>query len=379
MPVGAGFRGGIILDNINPHPKVLPKINSSKRYCNPILKNIFTGPITIFTAMIPVEKQPAVEKALLKTFGARQPDDIQPMTKGLSGSLVFKISVNDKAYLMRVIPEAISRDNPAYYFECMQAAADAKLAPAVQYVDIEDRICITDFIAARPFPITKAVTEMADPVKRLHSLPKFANTLPYLAAADGFFEKFRQRGQLPEAMMQLLVERYARISAIYPRNDQENMVSSHNDLKPDNIIWDGVKPWLVDWEAARLNDRYVDLAAIANFVVKTEEDELAFLERYFGTPSTDYQRARFYLMSNILHVFCLVICTISSQGEPLPVEEARPAFEEFHQQLWEGNMDLGQPEEKLRYGLVHLDAFLHKTAGSRFEASLNIVAAGNLE
>jgi aminoglycoside phosphotransferase (APT) family kinase protein len=337
----------------------------------------FYRPITNSTAMIPAEKQPAVEEALLKTFGVHHPDDIQPMTKGLSGSLVFKISIRGKDYLMRVIPEAVSRDNPAYYFECMQAAADAKLAPAIHYVNIEDRICITDSIAAQPFPIAKAVTEMADAVNRLHGLPRFANTLPYLAAADGFFEKFRQRGQLPEAMMQLLVERYARISAIYPRNDQEDMVSSHNDLKPDNIIWDGAKAWLVDWEAARLNDRYVDLASIANFVVKCEADERELLECYFGAPPTEYHRARFFLMSNILHVFCLAICSMpAAQGRLLPIDAARPEFNEYHQLLWEGKINLGDPEEKLRYGLVHLDAFLRKTGSDRFLASIRTVEAG---
>lgn len=327
--------------------------------------------------MIPAHKQTAVEQALQDTFGVNHPDNMQPMTKGLSGSLVYRIMLQDKPYLLRVIPDAASRDNPAHYFGCMQAAADAGLAPAIRYLNIEDRICITDYITAKPFPIEMAVKEMAAVVKKLHGMPSFFTVLPYVAAADSFFERFRLQSILPAETMQLLSERYRLISAVYPRNDRENMVSSHNDLKPDNIIWDGAKPWLVDWEAARLNDRYVDLAAIANFIVKNEADEQELLERYFGAPASDYQRARFFLMSNIVHVFCLAICSLSAaKSELLPDGASRPGFGDFHQLLWDEKIDLGDPEEKLRYGLVHLDAFLHKTGSPRFAESIRIIEAG---
>ena len=34
------------------------------------------------------------------------------------------------------------------------------------------------------------------------------------------------------------------------------MVSSHVDLKPDNMLFDGERVWLVDWQAGFANDRY---------------------------------------------------------------------------------------------------------------------------
>ena len=37
------------------------------------------------------------------------------------------------------------------------------------------------------------------------------------------------------------------MAAVYPHDDAE-MVSSHNDLfKPDNMLFDGNRLWLVDW------------------------------------------------------------------------------------------------------------------------------------
>ena len=47
---------------------------------------------------------------------------------------------------------------------------------------------------------------------------------------------------------------------------------------------DGDRIWLVDWEAAFLNDRYADLAVVANLFVHSEEDEQVFLQEYLGRP-----------------------------------------------------------------------------------------------
>ena len=63
------------------------------------------------------------------------------------------------------------------------------------------------------------------------------------------------------------------------------MVPSHDDLKPENILFDGHRVWLVDWEAAFLNDRYFDLAIVANFVVTNDAEERAYLQEYFGQRS----------------------------------------------------------------------------------------------
>lgn len=54
--------------------------------------------------------------------------------------------------------------------------------------------------------------------------------------------------------------------------------------------------WLVDWQAAFVNDRYFDLAVAANFVVTSDGDECTCLEQYFGQRPDKFQRARFFLM-----------------------------------------------------------------------------------
>ena len=101
-------------------------------------------------------------------------------------------------------------------------------------------------------------------------------------AVDGFIQRFQAANILPKGESEELFARYARVFAVYPHHDPD-MVSSHNDLfKPDNILFDGHRVWLVDWEAAFPNDRYADLAVVANLVVTNNAEERVYLQEFFG-------------------------------------------------------------------------------------------------
>ncbi len=326
--------------------------------------------------MIPETKQLAVTKALQTAFGVAAFDEIQPLTKGLSGSLIFKMTVRQKPYLLRVVDRPDSRDNPAQYFSSMQAAAQVGIAPAVHYISSDDRVSITDFIVEQPFPITDAPDKMGALIRQVHALPIFAHSVNYVDVADRFYQRFQASNLLPESVPNDLFGLYDRIRAIYPRHDPANVVSSHNDLKPDNIIFDGRRPWLVDWEAAFANDRYVDLAAMANFVVRSAPDEARFLTHYFGYEADEYQRARFFLMSQIVHMFCVTLCmNPATIGQVITKKEtAQLSFRSFHDQLWKGEISLANDEAKQHYAWVHLQQLLSNLYSERFEDALYTVS-----
>ena len=327
--------------------------------------------------MIPENKQDALQKALQKAFGVNQYEAVEQLTKGLSESLVFKITVHGLPYLLRIINGTGSRDKPVDYFDCMQTAAQAGLAPYIHYLSIDYGISITDFITEQPFMIADARETMADMIRNLLGLPKFSSRLDYVDAANHFFQKLRASQIVREAETKELFLLFERIVNIYPRNDVANLVPSHNDIKPDNIIFDGTRPWLIDWEAARLNDRYLDLAAIANFVVKNDDEEADFLRRYFGGIVDEYKHARLFLMSCIVHMFCFTLCIMSvTVGKPIDINNiVHPGFREFHHRLWKGEINLANKEAKLQYGLVHLEELKRKMNTRRLEESLQIVVS----
>src|SRR6185369_13335792 len=139
-------------------------------------------------SMIPPDREPTVKKALRTAFDVDEFEDILPLTKGLSGAAVFKITVHGSPYVLRVIFRTETRDKPEYYFECLQTAANAGLAPRIFYLDIEDRISITEFIQEQYFPVSEARIKMADLLRDLHALPKFSNQLHYMDASDAFLQ-----------------------------------------------------------------------------------------------------------------------------------------------------------------------------------------------
>jgi thiamine kinase-like enzyme len=169
---------------------------------------------------------------------------------------------------------------------------------------------------------------------------------------------------------------YEHIKSIYPRNDSD-MVACHNDLKPENVLFDGEQVWLVDWEAAFLNDRYLDLAVVANFLVRSEDDERAFLQCYLGEEPTEYHHARFFLMSQLLHIFYFTVfmVIVSGAGETIDLNLFNTIdYRTFHDQMWAGEINLANNDARQQYAWVHLQQLLHNLQLKRFDESLKIIS-----
>jgi len=324
--------------------------------------------------LIPEEKNARVSRALRETFGVTECEDIRKMTKGLSSDLVFRIVVHGSPYLLRIMTHIDERMDPGRIFACMSAAAKAGLAPCVRYINTEAGISITDFVEAIPFPAAHALVQLPGTLHRLHALPPFPKSFNYVTAHNGFIWRFRKTNLLPKAEVEEVFTRYEQLCAAYPRLDSD-MVSCHMDLKPENILFDGQHVWLVDWKAAFVNDRYFDLAVAANFLVANDVDELIYLERYFGQQPDEYQRARFLLMRQVLHMLsATAFLLLGSAGKPINLSEKLPSFRDLHRRIWAGEANLEDNDLRIVYGMVHWEQLLQNMRQRRFEEALRIVS-----
>jgi len=233
--------------------------------------------------MIPQEKIAAATRGLNEAFGLDAFDDIRDLTERPGSNRAFRIVVRGSAYLLRINTRT---GDTARHFRCLQAAAEAGLAPRVRYASAEDRIFITDFVEALPFPAADALRRIPAALRTLHALPPFPvapfnTTCTFLLnkgpALDGLLQKFRAANILPEHDLAELLSQYEQLAAAYSSLDPDP-APSHNDLfKPDNMLFDGSRLWMVDWEAAFQNDRYADLAVVANMLVANEAEEQTYL------------------------------------------------------------------------------------------------------
>jgi aminoglycoside phosphotransferase (APT) family kinase protein len=333
--------------------------------------------------MIPQEKSAAVTLGLKETFGVAELEDIRDLTERPGSNRAFRIIVRGSAYLLRINTRP---GDMKLHFTCMQAAADAGLAPRVRYASPEDRISITDFVETVPLPAPDALVRIPVALRTLHALPPFPGspfntTCTFLLnkgpALEGFLQKFRSSNILPENETEELLARYQQLAAVYSRLDP-NLAPGHNDLfKPDNMLFDGNRLWLVDWEAAFQNDRYADLAVVANMIVTNESEERIYLQEYFGEPPDKYQSARFYLTRQLAHMFyAMAFLTLGSPG-PIDQSKPVPAYNDFQRRFWAREVSLADNQTKTIYGRVHWEHLSLNMRQARFDEALRIVSDRN--
>jgi aminoglycoside phosphotransferase (APT) family kinase protein len=338
-------------------------------------------------ALVPEEKHGAVEKALRAAFGTAEVEEVTPLTGGGSGAAVLKVTVGGVPYVLRVIRHVHDLNDPARQFVCLRRASDAGISPRLHYADAADAVSITDHVA--PVPLRDhpgpPLVALGEAIKAIQATPTFPAFVNHLDGVDGFIRQVRAAGVLPEGETREHFALYARLAEAYPRHDPD-LVSAHNDLNPRNVLFDGARLWIIDWESAFRNDRYADLANVANFFFTDEpadggpgweEDQL--LGAYFGASPSDYQRARFFLMRQVSHLsyaMLLALLALSRRppGHPWDAGMETPRLHEFHRRLaghGAGPQDpLATPEGLFFYGKVWLNEALHHMRGPRFEESL---------
>ncbi|WP_372782015.1 phosphotransferase [Phenylobacterium sp.] len=334
---------------------------------------------------IPEALRPALDRALMKTFGTIEFDAAPtPLTGGLSGAQVLRIRVGGIAYALRL---TLARDplrDPERGFACLRTAAEACLSPTVRYADAADGVAIMDLVAVQPlaaYPGDGAplLVELAQAVRVLHRTPAFPPLVDYMTGVGELIAQHRAGGLIDPAATEELSDRFAGLARAY-RTAPGDLVSSHNDLNPGNILYDGRRLWIVDWEAAFLADRYVDLATLANWFVKDPGGEDLLLRTYFGAPPTPEQRARFEVMRIVNHLFLGTVFHNAAAAErpgqtPADRTLAAPSLAEMHRGLGSGAVSFASWDDRVAYGKARLTAALDGLRSPALAEALETLAA----
>jgi hypothetical protein len=253
------------------------------------------------------------------------------------------------AYLLRVETGRDALRDPHRGYACMRLAAEACLAPRVRYADPGDGVAITDFVEAGDDLSTPAdrVVELAQAVRALHAIDGFPPLVDYLDGVGAIVTQ--ARGVFPAGAFDCWTTLHAACWRL-----PVEAVSSHNDLNPRNLIHDGRRVWLIDWEAAFRADRYVDLSAIANVFAPDADGEALLLRTYFGRQATAAERARLYLFRQVSHVFHAAVFAVGLAGQARADSLDGPALDVIHQGLALGEPLLETVQGRLDYALARL-------------------------
>jgi aminoglycoside phosphotransferase (APT) family kinase protein len=335
------------------------------------------------SGLIPNARRDAVHTALRATFGASAADDFQPIRGGVSGALICRFGVLQRNYVLRLEPDRIALHDRQRVFACLVAAAAAGAAPSVHYCDPATGVAIMDFVSSRPLSehpggpvgLARALGALIARVQATPPFPIFGTYPEVIGRALAVLGKsiFFAPGQLgPHA------EGLARIAAALSW-DTSSLVSCHNDPNPRNILFDGERVWLIDWELAFRNDPLVDLAILTTELVEAPELEDALLEAAFGRIPKRRLRARLSVIRLLTRLFygCIVLDSLADTLRSAPdvgLAACTPAA--FRAAVAEGRLATGTPEIAYAFGKMSLAAFTDGLATPAFDEMLKLIEQG---
>ncbi len=205
---------------------------------------------------------------------------IEPLSGGLS-TRSFKVSDFGGDHVVR-----IGSDIPVHHVSRKQeravsyAAAQAQISPKVTY--FEDDLLVIDFIHGQT--MTEAdmkpnLRRIIDVIRNVHD----TMALHLRGSVNIFwvFHVLRDYVGLLKDQSQDLSEIEKLISTLEKLQEPLPIIVGHHDLLPANIIDDGKRLWLIDWEYGGFGTAMFDLANIsANGNFDAHDDKL-MLDHYF--------------------------------------------------------------------------------------------------
>ena len=335
---------------------------------------------TPLSSLIAASRISAVEMALLQTFGKTEVDEITLLRGGLSGSAVFKMVIDDQPYLLKLSEPSTTITAPPPLY--LQLVGKAGIAPPLHYLDAATGVSISAFIESTPIfslPPDKIISELAVTIKAVHQVTVDGMALGLLKLVDGVVQWLEQSNLFAQNIWDEFMCYYGIIKNKYPWQDTEKVLS-HNDLNPSNILWDGKKVWIIDWDVASLNDPYVDLAIAANFFVHRQADEKLLLDVYFGKAASPLQIARFNIMRQVCRIiFAKEMLQRAVQSKPAvflhQVDVEGSSLKEVGTQLRTGKLSLQTYEGQFMYGKALFNEALQQMRSPQFAQYLTICVA----
>ncbi|SEO13888.1 Thiamine kinase [Mucilaginibacter gossypiicola] len=324
-----------------------------------------------FSTLFPPHRKDAVEAALLDAFGTTAIDNMTTLAGGLSSAHTYQLTVDGQVYVLKLSPPNLSATN-------LSLAADANIAPALHYRDTVTGVSISDYIENQPiravFTPDKLISEIAAIVKAIHLIPSGVDGAPLFETVDSLIGQFKQSRILSGPVFDECFTNYAILKSCVVLTDSDR-VFSHNDLNPNNILCDGKRIWVIDWDAAHLNDRYIDLANLANFFVHTEEQEHLFLSTYFDGDVDEYKKARFFTMRQVCRiVYAMLMFQLAAQHKPANYKHDQKMegidLQLFFVLMGKGEISLANYDGQLMYGKALLNTAVDQMRSVGWASSL---------
>lgn len=300
-------------------------------------------------------------------------ESVAVLSGGLSGARSYAVTTSTGAYVLKVGSESQPREAFEQQVSVQRRAADAGVAPALRHVDAASRAILADHAPGVPLGVALSdpsrarlvLLQVVRQLSTLHSLP--TTNVPRvdpIARAKALAEELRERGAFPtwgeslESVLADVAEQFAR---------DPRYVVSHNDVNPGNVLCDGERAWLVDWDSAGLGHPHYDLATLSLFFDLTVDDALGLLSAASEARPEPSDRGVFSACQRAAAI-AYGLTFSSLVDEPLeanaPSADAVPSLADCWRDLRVGALDLESSRGRALLGQAFLARGLRAEAAS---------------
>jgi thiamine kinase-like enzyme len=223
-----------------------------------------------------------------KSLAAR-PRAVRELPGGLTNRN-YKVTTPDGTFVARISiggSELLAIDRDCEYRNSVTAAAAGAGPPVLEYRP-GDRLLVIGYLEGRTLDAAGVAAagnlpRIAAACRRLHAGGRFGNDFDMFDIQRRYLAVARSRGfRIPAGYDDLAPRFGAAEQALAVR--AEGTVPCHNDLLPANLIDDGERIWLIDYELSGNNDACFELGNIAA-EARLPGDALAELvTAYYGRP-----------------------------------------------------------------------------------------------
>jgi hypothetical protein len=288
---------------------------------------------------------------------------------GLSGAKIYKVTstASKKIYLVRYSSGIFGPKEIFHEFAIQKKMGSLGVSPKVYYSNPKRGIVVMDYIDNKLSPgrdpnilnnISGSYESLVKLIRDVHESQELNRQLTDRIALDYIKRSYQQ---LPDHFLDrndtALLERI--VNTPWPA---DKPVLSHNDFRSDNLLYDGKRFYLIDWELGGLSHPFYDLAYFANYQALLPKEGEELLSLYLKKMPTCEELKTFSHLRRIAFGFSatLALPGLAELGDVVKQpREGEPSFNSL-KELWkridEGSLNFEVPRNEYRISLFLLRA-----------------------
>ncbi|HAT8648937.1 TPA: phosphotransferase [Legionella pneumophila] len=313
-----------------------------------------------------------VPNIIKSVFNLTWDGELFELNGGGSSSAIYKFKINNIRYVLRLMGLDAPIKDRLTQIICAKEAASINLGPQCYYSDAEQGIVIMEYIESQTLSKEIVLKEMPSLLSKMHSKTQFPEPFCIIFPYMKDFITNICNAVPSEEIIEYLTSILKLMEFL---NEHRELASCHNDLNTENVLFDGTRIVLIDFEAAGEEDPYFDLATVCQQNNFNEKEEYHFLSSYLERDPTHYQLAKLYLMKQVS--YCFHVVHFLDHAYKAGIKEFNdpvPTFNEWYKGRKEGSYRLDTPRDWMLYALAVMNQSFRDMSEPQYLEAKNVMA-----